>query len=630
MTWVALTKARISDTQAAITELLGYTRPTFRAACLLTDHVGRVPFCEAEPKDQIDHLIQVANISVYEKLCDRAKSERRARTVELDRLAGSIERIETELANRDDVATNHALWLEREREAATNLAASEQEHRRALDALARARETTAAHQAALNLADLTRDNLEQARGRLEDLDRRAHMIREQLAHKAHLEAAAAQVEALEARFEELREAAAAYREAIAARTRAIDDRNRLRDERERLSHRILELIKLVGANLERVQAMERAHDAVCQTCGQPVADEAKVRAVQALRTEVEEADQEGEVSAARLNSLDAEITRLEPLTLSEPTQPEPLWNLEHDLRQARHAREKLAALHERETQLAELTEAAATTVAALPDLEAEAAEAQARADAIDTVDLDAAASRESLAAAAVSLAREAHAEATTARVRAAHELERLNTLTEEHTAAQAARHELEQDLAVLTLAEQVLSRAGLPTYVIENRIIPTLELHAQEALSQLGSKMAGAQIQLRTQRETKTGGLIDGSHVVLALPDGNERSYRRCSRGERTRIDLAVQRGFQKLVEAWAGGDAGLFCLDEPMGLDREGKDALVAWVREAYEEGTACVWLVSHDPDLRDAIGQVLELESDPGGGSRVVTAEIAEEVAA
>jgi DNA repair exonuclease SbcCD ATPase subunit len=626
MSWQPLTAESIGATEDAIVALLGFNRATFRASSLLTDSADRVTFCEASPKDRLDHLIEIANVSVYEQLLELARADKRREAQELDKRAGRIEQANAELAGRALVIRDVGHAKDREADAKKDLASADRVLAEATAKLQAAREAQAAHTAAQDLAEAKRTALEQARGRVEDLNAQETQIREQLAGKPELAEKAASVAALEARCTEIRAAAETYREAVAARSRALDDRNTLRTQVEDIQAQILTLREQADKERATARALAEQDAPLCNECGQPVTDEEATRQIGKHLVASEDATRAAEAKAAALAGLEQQLSGFDALASAEPpAPPAPIGNAEADLRLAQRARESLAALVEREARLIELAAEQEKLRAGLPALEAAHTEARATADSLATVDVDALTATQDGARENVTEKRAALQTAAEARTRLARDLERLDTVALELAAAQAETTRLHAALDISTRCEQLCSRNGLPAFVIENRIVPTLELHAQDALAELGGKLAGAQVQLRTQKVLADGGLRDTLDVMIVLPDGVERDYRRCSRGERTRVDLAMQRAFQKLLASWGGVDAGLFCLDEPAGLDADGKAALLRWVREAHEAGVSRVYLSSHDADLRDAFETTVEIVID-GAGSRIVTAATAE----
>jgi exonuclease SbcC len=163
--------------------------------------------------------------------------------------------------------------------------------------------------------------------------------------------------------------------------------------------------------------------------------------------------------------------------------------------------------------------------------------------------------------------------------------------------------------------------------VLENRAIPLLEAKANEALAKLGGKTASARIELRTQREKKDGaGLVEALDIVVCTAEGYERRYESWSGGEQMRLDVAIRLGLLAL----SGAEMGILILDEPGNLDESGKADLIALLDSVLALGIERVLLVSHDPDLREAFDQVIEIEVTPDGGSRILGAVGAEAVVA
>jgi exonuclease SbcC len=98
------------------------------------------------------------------------------------------------------------------------------------------------------------------------------------------------------------------------------------------------------------------------------------------------------------------------------------------------------------------------------------------------------------------------------------------------------------DRAILLAAcEKAHGRNGVPALILENRV-PAIEAAATDLLAALGGNTAGARVELRTQREKKSGGTEDRLDVILVTADGYDRAYDSWSTGERCRIDVALAK----------------------------------------------------------------------------------------
>jgi len=92
------------------------------------------------------------------------------------------------------------------------------------------------------------------------------------------------------------------------------------------------------------------------------------------------------------------------------------------------------------------------------------------------------------------------------------------------------------------------------------------------------------------------------------------------------RLDLALRIGLAQLLLT-TGAHVELFAVDEPDGLDAQGRDALVQIIEEMRDRyGFRKVLLISHDDSLRDSFAQTIEVTRSAGGPSTVVEDELVE----
>jgi DNA repair protein SbcC/Rad50 len=632
MTYESLTCESIEATQTAIETVLGFNRPLFRASSLLVQGDSGSSFANASPADRKAILFNALAMYIYDLLLAQAEQERKVVQAELERLAGGIEQLEADLAARTDVEQQLTEATKHEERASEALTSAEKTLAAATEKLQAARQAQAAYGAAQETAESKRLLVEGAQGRLEVLADQQARARAELAAKPALEEKAGQVDVLAVRCDEIRAQLTAYREAQTERTRALNEQTRLRTE---ITDRERQLDKLLDGkqrDREAAAAMAAQADATCQTCGQPVADEAKQRAVTALLDAAEQKGRDTDALHATIETARRQLAEIEIVSNAEPpAPPEPIGNAEADLRDAQHARENLAALTEREHQLDENTAETARITEALPKLERDHADAKARVErmAVEIIDVALLTAGEAGARKLVEDARRSLADATEARTWLARDRERLTTLAAQLDQQKASQQAAHARLDLLLRLEKALGRNGVPALVLEN-IMPLFEEEAQQTLARLGGKTAGATIELRTQRETKKGGLSDGLWVVVVTPEGAEREIGRWSGGERMRITIALREGLRALALNRRAAASAFAAFDEPENLDTEGKQAFREWVQYAYEQGLQRVYLMSQDPELRDTVERTLELVAAEGEPSRVVTAGVLEGAAA
>src|SRR5574341_1417799 len=74
--WEPLTRESSRETQAAIEQLLGLTRQTFRASAFLAQGQGAA-FTEAEPRERKALLAEVLGLDLWDRLLERARADAR-------------------------------------------------------------------------------------------------------------------------------------------------------------------------------------------------------------------------------------------------------------------------------------------------------------------------------------------------------------------------------------------------------------------------------------------------------------------------------------------------------------------------------------------------------------------------
>ncbi len=165
----------------------------------------------------------------------------------------------------------------------------------------------------------------------------------------------------------------------------------------------------------------------------------------------------------------------------------------------------------------------------------------------------------------------------------------------------------QRDLA--TYARQFFDAA--PRIVI-GQAIPRIESEANEVLS---DTFPGVQIEIRRQKQTKSGELRDKVYLRV-LRNGAEQPYSSFSGGEQFLIALAVRMGLAKVAaERSAGKPIDLLVIDEgfgaldPTNVERV-QDALVA-LTDRFEQ----ILVISHVPELKNTFGSVVQLESTAEG---------------
>ncbi|MGH2798335.1 MAG: AAA family ATPase, partial [Thermoleophilaceae bacterium] len=504
--WESLTRETARETDRAIEEMLGLSRPTFCASAYLAQGEGG-NFAEADPRERKAILAEVLGLAVYDRLLERARVDIRADEQRLAVLAAETERAESELANRPTLLEEKGeqeLAVGQERVAIERLEADLEQARLRFQEMReqRAAVETARAEAKAASETLTRLQMVVAAGTRAKAELPA--VEAQLAGLPNVELLAG----LERRETTVRERCEAYDRQTAAweagkREYALADSQRraLVAQAEELVQEATDLDLKAGA-LEH----EPHPDTKCELCGQTLGEEARKTAVAAWRVragDLREGARDREAQAAAL---------VLPEIPAAPEGERPDSGLHAAtvaLREAREQAVQAGALRERIGTLQQTIDQAedadflvelryAADNARVRAAELEQAEEAAPAEAeLETLrgkgdalryELDETRKRLSLHERAV-----AHVEA---------ELARLDNLAAQIAEARTEREHLHAELDVLEKLERAYSRDGIPALIVENAAIPQIENEASRILTEFGLPW---RVELRTQKALKSG-----------------------------------------------------------------------------------------------------------------------------
>jgi exonuclease SbcC len=616
--WVPLTRETAIATQAYLEQLLGLSRATFRASSFLAQGDGAA-FTDAQPRDRKAILAEILGLEVYDRLQLQARAELRpaedqivAHRARIEQLGGEAAALTAWQEGLAVARTELMDALERQAAAEATLEQAVQ----AQSANAAAVERLLRARAAGEVAKADQERARQAYAAAVQ----AGVDREQ--RQAELDQAAelaSFVPQLEAELATSREAMqrAVDRQTMIGQAKQRDEANarRAREKNQLLEH---------TATLESKATHLEQHigeSAECDRCGQNLGAEAATRAAQSYRAEAAQARDEAATRAAEIETEYAAIAELvaqaEAIHYDQAARVPDV--IESDLRHARAAGERAAALAEQVRQLAELattSDERSIELAHAVDRtkEAEAAATLAAGDVGETVHLDA----------AVTLARSDVGQRAGAIVELRERIAKLEA-AEAHAARAAdeirqatfAIETISTQVDVLKLAERAFGRDGIPALIVENAAIPQLEVEANRILGELGGATADCRVELRTQRALKSvEALRETLDIVIVTPTG-ERLYETFSGGERTRLNLALRIALARLLAHRRGAESRLLAIDEPDGLDAQGMDAL-ARILTGLAGDFDRVLVVSHQPQLATSFDQSIVVVKD-GDRSRV-----------
>ncbi len=156
------------------------------------------------------------------------------------------------------------------------------------------------------------------------------------------------------------------------------------------------------------------------------------------------------------------------------------------------------------------------------------------------------------------------------------------------------------------------SKKGLQAMIID-QVIPEIEEEANEILARMtDSKM---QIQLFTQKETKTTGEIVETLDIRISDEEGEREYDLYSGGEAFRVDFALRIALSKLLARRAGAKLQFLVIDEGFGTqDEEGLRRLVEAIN-SVSNYFAKIIVITHLEQLKDVFPVRIDVSKDKEG---------------
>lgn len=612
MSWVPLTQGTARETQSLIEATIGLSRKTWRASAFLAQGDGD-SFTAADPRDRKAVLAEVLALDVWDELLEFARADRRTAEQRLEQLAGET-RVLQEQADRKSDVESEALFARGAEVTATEaVAAAEKtlatitEQVRAAEAATARREVAQAHLARVEV-DHRRLLQVQVDADRASLDRGAAL--ETTARLTTVDETAA----LEARQQILREAQAQEQLVVQEYEAAKRELALKMEQRNAILGQASEMNERACALREQSDRLEAAGpgENTCDHCGQTLGVEALAASVLKMRADADELD-------AGARDRDQQAHTIELPEIGDPPAADP------DLHDAiAHTTERLVAARRDQDQRARLQEQVRLldeTIAAGrgPDFIhslAEAAEAFQEAKttladiSVPSVNVEGLQADALIARGRVD---EARGELTRAQARKTLADEHLRRCVEaEANLAETAkqREQLQQEIDLAADLEKAYGRDGIPALIVESQAIPQIEMDANRILQDLGTPY---RVELRTQRELKSGDGLRDTLDVVVITDSGVRAYETFSGGERTRLNLALRIALAKLLAHRRGAESRLLAIDEPDGLDSDGF-ARLAEVLRGEADTFDRVFVISHHPDLAGAFDTTLEVVKEDG----------------
>jgi exonuclease SbcC len=207
-------------------------------------------------------------------------------------------------------------------------------------------------------------------------------------------------------------------------------------------------------------------------------------------------------------------------------------------------------------------------------------------------------------------ARAAHETASGDVARFEGELDRLNKLESESAEDRRRQKELHATADTWRYLVDAFGKDGIPALIID-AAIPEVEDIANDILTRLGT---GLEVSLDTQKALKSSDRIAETLDVKIIEDGFDRPYETYSGGEAYRVNVALRVALSKLLARRAGAHIETLILDEPEGLDEEGRAKLVELL-QILSETFSTILLISHHEDLKEVFPARIECSKGPDG---------------
>ncbi|WP_448381357.1 AAA family ATPase [Gloeomargarita sp.] len=200
-------------------------------------------------------------------------------------------------------------------------------------------------------------------------------------------------------------------------------------------------------------------------------------------------------------------------------------------------------------------------------------------------------------------------------------LQQLGQLREKYrqNEQQLAHHQ--RQYQIYHALSQAFGKNGIQALMIE-QVLPQLEATANHILGRLTNHQL--HVKFRTQKPVKSGSqknqLAETFDIFIADPQGT-RPYETYSGGEAFRVNFAIRLALARLLTQRAGATLQLLIVDEGFGTqDAQGCDRLIAAISAIADE-YACILLVTHMPNLKEAFPTRLEVrKTDQGSQVQLV----------
>lgn len=591
-------------------------------------------FFNLQPADRLQAFASILRLDEqYGPLEDRFKAEAAEADRGLKEARADAERLELDVASLEAYTTDAERAREWRESAAGQLASFEQQLVKAQErAQVSANGVRDAEAAERRLADLLAADSELG-ARIAKLETEAGGIDRRLEAKPRITTALEKRPALEAELAQLDEAEKADAAIYAERSRlnglranAETRANDLKRREDAAQTDVGRARSCCDKITEKIRAIADSPTPICDRCGQAIADAALAKTLEQLRDDLRSAAEqakgadellarlvaERQEAASDLLHLEADLSAL-PETSGNPTRAAEIRQL---LSRLDAAAQELAALGPLEERRATIT----TEIRDLENRRDDPAAQRARQEAQEAVD-SARVSKETLAAdqaavddltRSVASKRKEVSDADIALGRAEGQVGMLTGAPAELEAKRAEIAELEQTYADTALLRKHMSKWGVPAYIVGN-VLRQLEIQVNELLSLYDGGFA---IRFESEKETRDG--ARDSLEILVFDGSTWDNFEVFSGGEKFRIASAMRFGLAQLLAHRSGARVGTLLVDEPEGLDVNGRQHL-ARILEHLGQEFSLVLCLTHYSDLQDAFPSQVMVSRGEDGLSQV-----------
>ncbi len=190
-------------------------------------------------------------------------------------------------------------------------------------------------------------------------------------------------------------------------------------------------------------------------------------------------------------------------------------------------------------------------------------------------------------------------------------LDYCRSLAAERVRRVAELQRLAEEKAIYEELRQAFGKKGIQAMIIETAI-PEIEYEANRLLARMTD--GRMHVRFETQRETLKGDTVETLDINIADELGT-RPYELFSGGEAFRVNFAIRIALSKLLARRAGAQLQLLVIDEGFGTqDAEGRERLVEAIN-SIQEDFACILVITHIEDLRDAFPVRIQVVKTPDG---------------